>query len=706
MKKVIAFVTVFFAILVIAFIIIRKTSTAPYGTGAPAGTRVSAPFRYAGYTAPEYASWTKRSFFVPMSDGVDIAVDLFLPAGGPPRTSFPVVFIYNPYDRSYINPEFQWWEKAYMWVRWGITGPVLDQMIYSENQYLVSHGYAIAVADMRGTGASFGSQMPFMLRVGRDGKELVDWMARQQWCDGNVGMLGLSYRAWGELATAKFRPRALKCIMPEVIAITGYSEAFRPGGISALRWIDAYSDYLNAFNMNVLDKAMEFPRVKLTAPLIPTAPVIDEDGDGDLADEVPLMDKGDPTTFADDGPPRYRDGVERKSHHYYRATMEHRKNLLFRQVGAMIPYIDSIPDGYGVDSIDSSPGYFAKDIMASGIAVYHIGGWFDGFIRGTVGLFATMREKNPSRLLVGPKFHLPGVPDAYADLFSYRGDLKEQTAVERLRFFDRYLKGIDNGIDREPPMYIYVMNSGWRAEKEWPPARRVVTSFHFDGGGALTTGRAGEGKDQYKVDFTHGSSYGENDISRYLMMFTPEGLMERTAKDRQCLVYETAPLAADTEVTGHPVADLWVSSDRSDGDFYVYLTDVDEKGRSLYVTEGQLRAGWHRLHNDDDQARGAVNIRPDLPWHGYRKGGYEKNSLAGGRVLNLRFDLMPTSWVFRKGHRIRVAVAGADFPDFEINPVLSPENDPAKALPTTITVHRSPRYASRVELPVIPVAAK
>ena len=148
----------------------------------------------------------------------------------------------------------------------------------------------------------------------------------------------------------------------------------------------------------------------------------------------------------------------------------------------MIPYIDSRPDGYdGLESIDSSPGYFAKDIMASGIAVYNIGGWFDGFTRGTVQLFATMRSKNPSRLLIGPKFHLPGVPDDYAALFKYKGNLKEQTAIERLRFFDRYLKGIRNGIENDPPVNIYVMNSGWRAENEWPLKRQKVTKFFLNG---------------------------------------------------------------------------------------------------------------------------------------------------------------------------------------------------------------------------------
>jgi uncharacterized protein len=704
MKKVLVIAAAVIISLICAIVVIRRTSSATYGTGTDE-KKASARFKYAGYSSPRYTGHDKKVLFVSMPDGVKLAVDVFIPAGGPAQKSFPVVFIYNPYDRSYINPHLKWWERAYMWVRYGLSGNVFDQMIYDENRYLVSHGYAIVVADMRGTGASFGSQMPFELRVGTDGKELVDWIARQEWCDGNVGMLGLSYRGWGQLVTAKYRPRALKCIMPEVIALTGYTEGFRPGGIAARRWIETYSDYLNAWNMNIFHKNLPFPLAKnAEAPFVPTTPVVDEDGDGDLADEVPLMDRGDPSTFADDGPPRYGDGLTRKDNLYYHATMEHRKNGLFKDLAKLIPFIDSrVPSANGeIDPIDSSPGYFAKDIMASGIPVYNIGGWFDGFVKGTVQIFATMRPKNPSRLLIGPKFHLPGVPPAYADLFGYSGNLKEQTAIERLRFFDRYLKGIKNGIDSEPPVCIYVMNSGWREEREWPLKRQVITPFYLAGGKALSTGKGPEGSDDYRVDFTHSSSYGANDMSRYLMMFTPDGLMERTVKDRKCLTYETGPLAADTEVTGHPVADLWVSSNRSDGDFYAYLVDVDEHGRALYVTEGQLRAGWHRTCPDDDQARGAVNVLPDLPWHGYKNGTYEKESLAGGRVINLRFDLLPTSWVFRKGHRIRVTIAGADYPDFELNPALSPSNDPAKALETVISLHRSDRYPSRIELPVIP----
>jgi len=662
-------------------------------------------FNYSGYSEPQFKGFSKESRFVTMSDGVKVTLDIFLPTEGPVEKSFPVVLMYNPYNRAFIHPDQPWWQKIYLRVRYGIKGPVFDQTIYHENKLLLSHGYAVVVADMRGTGASFGSQAPFMPRLGLDGKEIVDWIAAQKWCNGNVGMCGQSYRGWSQLATAQHKPEALKCIMPEAIAITGYTEAFRPGGIPARRWIDTYSAYLNMFNKNIYEESYIFPLApENKKTLLPCAPVVDEDNDGDLVDEVPVMERNDPSTFMDDGEPVYRDGQKREHNYYYRATMEHKSNMLFRELSAHIPFIDSIlpPPHETLTSMCANPGHFTPEIMASGIAVYNIGGWFDCFSKGTVGLYATMKSKNPSKLLMAPRFHLPLVTDAYGEYLGYEGDFKKQVETERVRFFDRYLKGIDNGIDREQSVFIYVMNKGWRSENEWPLKRQKMTPFFFDKENCLSMKKPLKGMDTRAVDFTHSSSYGKTDISRWLMMFSVNGLMIRTEKDKKCLVYETAPLESDTEVTGHPIVDFLVSSNRPDGDFFVYITDVDEEGRSLYVTEGHMRAGWHRLHDDDAQAGGVVNVLPDLPWHGYMKGGYDTNVLAGGNKVELRFDLMPTSWLFKKGHRIRVAIAGADFPDFELNPVLSPENDPAKAAATDFTVYRGAGCLSRIELPVIP----
>ena len=102
---------------------------------------------------------------------------------------------------------------------------------------LIALGYAYASVDMRGTGASFGSQMPLMPKLGADGAEIVNWISSQKWSDGNVGMRGQSFLGWSQFATASHGPEALKCIAPALIIFDTYSEGMRPGGIMASRWL-------------------------------------------------------------------------------------------------------------------------------------------------------------------------------------------------------------------------------------------------------------------------------------------------------------------------------------------------------------------------------------------------------------------------------------------------------------------------------------
>lgn len=659
------------------------------------GKRVSEPFKYSGYGVPEFKGISKETTFVVMSDGTKLAVDVFLPKDGPKTDKFPAIFIFTPYGRSYLYPQMAWYEKAIARITKGTSGPVFDYSLKYDTKLFLSHGYAIVVADMRGTGASYGSQIPFTPAIAEDGKEMVDWIGSQPWSNGKVGMTGQSYLGWIQLMIAAKHPRALTCIMPEMILADGFTEGIRPGGIDAIAWIERYSEFLQNLNLNRFDPG------KMS---LPTTPAKDEDGDGDISDEMPLMKDG---SFLDNGAPRYGDDKKRQDI-YFNATKEHTADIPFNFFARKnAPYFDSTAPEITGDTrfVDSSPVFYINEIIASGIAVYNVGGWFDGFTKGTAKLYATMEGKTAARLNIAPRFHYyPFITRQYKKYFDYEGDYTKQIADERLRFFDFYLKGIENGIETQPPVNIYVMNSGWRTENEWPLERQEVTPFYLDSKGGLSQKASSEGSDTYKADFTHSSSYGKNKTNRWLMMYTPDGLMDRTALDEKCLIYETEILAGDIEVTGHPVADIWVSSSRDDGDFYVYLTDVDESGRSLYVTEGELRAGWKDEYDDNDQVQGKTDIKPDLPWHGYKKGQYVEKPFAGGKAIELRFDLMPTSWVFKKGHRIRIAIACADYKNFEMNPYLCSGNEPGDCPETLVSIKRTKTHPSRIELPVIPAA--
>ncbi|UCH35851.1 MAG: CocE/NonD family hydrolase [Armatimonadota bacterium] len=651
--------------------------------------KVSKPFTYSGYTAPQYKAIEVFAAYVPLSDGEKLAVDVYLPQDGPERTTFPVILGYTPYQRSSIDPN---------------SGKIRDLTSSEEARFFLSYGYAVAYADMRGTGASTGWLMDFMPRIAQDGKELVDWIAAQPWCDGNVGMYGGSYVGWSQTAVASQKPAALKCIVPAVIPLEGYTGEVYPGGIYVQGFLKHWSEYMYPLQRNYY-----LPDVGIQ----PAKPVIDEDGDGDLADEIPVDANGN-GGFLDDGdPPTYRDGVERK-HVYYEATRRHDSgNYDYASWAAKLTFIDA-RSPLGPTLYELGPNAHVRGMMESGIPIYNLGGWFDGFTRGSFELQCTLRPTNPSKLLMVPGYHGLGSGPFWEFLGEDRTQVLQMLLTEHLRFFDRYLKGIENGVDLEPPIYIYVMNGGgWRFEDEWPLKRQVLTRYYFDASNCLSGQREQDGADTYAADFTHSSTYGTNGGNRWLGIAgeSPDQMPDRTEKDKQCLIYTSPGMDRDTEVTGHPIVRFWVSSTAEYGDFFVYLEDVDENGEAILVTEGQLRAGFAALRDNDRIIAGGksgIDVLPDLPWHGYEKADYTDRALAGGAVVALVIDFHPTSWVFRKGHRIRVAIACADYPTYQLHPKLSTGNDPGDDdnIVPTITVYRDDAHPSHVELPVIPASAE
>ena len=191
------------------------------------------------------------------------------------------------------------------------------------------------------------------------------------------------------------------------------------------------------------------------------------------------------------------------------------------------------------------------------------------------------------------------------------------------------------------------------------------------------------------------------------MGVAPDKLPIRNKLDEKCLTYTTGPLKEDMEVTGHPIVTFRVSSTADDTDFFVYLSDIDEKGQVVQVTEGVLRAGFAGLVSNDEivnSGNSRVDVKPELPWHGFEKDQYNDKPFAGGKIVELVIDLKPTSWVFREGHRVRVSIACADWPTFRLHPRLAQDNDPknpANIIPI-VTVLRDAEHPSRITLPVIP----
>jgi hypothetical protein len=333
----------------------------------------------------------------------------------------------------------------------------------------------------------------------------------------------------------------------------------------------------------------------------------------------------------------------RTYHHYFIATMQHMGNYDYDTWASQGLFFDSrrpVDDATPSDLCAN----FIPPIMDSKIPIYNIGGWFDGFARGTTELYSTMKDTNPSRMLMQPAYH-GNVSVGFAELLGI--DLVEYYQglyLEALRWFDRWLKGVENGIDLEDPILIYVMNGkGWRQEKQWPLSRQKMRKYYFEKRNRLSImrpwKRLGHGSDDYVVDFTHNSGWEPFDVSflnlasmllgkappvsntfyanRYVALGgpAPEDLPIRTELDTQCLTYTSAPMIWDTEVTGHPKVHLWVSSTAAYGDLYFYLEDVDKHGEAVLISEYPLRAGFAALHDNDDIITTAddVDVLADLP---------------------------------------------------------------------------------------------
>ncbi|MGW8268762.1 MAG: CocE/NonD family hydrolase, partial [Longimicrobiales bacterium] len=243
--------------------------------------------------------------------------------------------------------------------------------------------------------------------------------------------------------------------------------------------------------------------------------------------------------------------------------------------------------------------------------------------------------------------------------------------------------GYGGGVEREL-VYKTMGEEAWKRTTEWPLPGTEMTPWYFrEDGGLSPDGPNSPGEDRYTVDFTHttgtrnrwATNNGAGDVV----------YPDRAEVDTRLLTYTSPPLEEDLEVTGHPVLTLYLSSTHEDGAVFAYLEDVAPDGRVRYIGEGQLRL-LHRKVSEE-----APPFVTPVPYHSYKESDAEP--MVPAEMTEVTFALLPTSVLFRRGHRIRIAIAGADADTFA--------RIPADGTPVW-TVARSPERESRIMLPVIP----
>lgn len=618
-------------LLCLLFLSISVFAQKPKKCGPDAVGNVITEYNY--QVNKKYKGYTKQSFYLTMRDSVKLAVDLYLPKGLEPGTKIPVLLYQTRYWRSV---EFRALIKPFMGDRMpGMAGKLMSEMI--------STGYAVIGVDTRGTGASFGRcNYPWSADEIKDGAEIIDWAIKQPWCSGKFGSLGISYSGTtAEMLLVNQHP-AVKAIVPMFSLYDAYDDIAIPNGIQ-FRWFTSnWGDANTSLDNNKLPRAHKAAK---------------------------LFIKGvDPV-----------DGKGRRKL-LKAAIASHKDNISVHDGVLTIRHRDDVPlEGKYMKGIDVfSPHAFKGIIDSAGAAIYNYSGWFDGdYQHAAIKRFLNLTTPG-HKLIIGPWEH-----GGYVNLSPTVNQMGTfDKASELLKFFDYHLKGMPTGVDAEPKVYYYTMvEDKWKAAQAWPPKANMQTVY-LSNNKVLTSTLPEEGFVSYKADTTTGSGHMTRWKALNGKIKKPPVYEEFGTLTPKMACFTGDALTEDMEVTGHGVVNLQVEVPVTEAAFFVYLADVDEKGHIQYVTEGSLNGLYRKIGDNPPFVDCA-------PYHSYCS--YDAAPLSVKEPNLLKFDLLPTSYLFKKGHKLMIAISCADKDHFT----------PITPHGTVVKILTGGNTATSVELPVV-----
>lgn len=628
-------------------------------------------------TPASYEVVVESDVMVAMRDGVLMATDIYRPArdGQAIPGPLPVLFNRTPYNK------------------------VDSERVNGFNRWFAERGYIAVIQDCRGCYDSEGD-VDFLLPEAEDGYDTMMWLKQQAWASDKVGCWGTSWSGWTQTALAALGPDNLGAMIPNVSGSNAYTSSIRHGGALELRFI-AWAFWHSAVNTQVQLKSE--PQI------------------------TPALNFGAPT---------FREWLTRwpirEGQTQLKLVPAYEKWMLKLMTEA--DYSDAY---WGHPSMNPS----AHWQNFPDAPTLYVGGWYDSYTRGTFESFIGHGEAqdSPVRVLVGPWVHGSATTEQ-----NFAGDVEfGQTAAlpsfkeVHLCWFDRWIKGDENGLDDDAPIRIFVMGGGeghktgsgrlmhggaWRDEHEWPLARTQFTEFFLHEDGGLNTVSPTQETSSTTYRYDPGNpvpSIGGNVSSLLDLLDMPAGIIDpeyapRTQRFNQImlaggfdqvesprfhaakppylplgsrpdvLVFQTEPLAEDTELTGPIEVKLWVSTNAVDTDFTAKLIDV-------YPSSQWYPHGYH------------LNLSDSILRLRYRNNDGKADFLPPGEVTEITIVLYPTSNLFARGHRIRLDISSSNFPRFDANPNTGEPigRERRRIVAENMIFHEIGR-SSRVILPVIP----
>ncbi|MBD0415076.1 CocE/NonD family hydrolase [Oryzicola mucosus] len=615
-----------------------------------------------------------RSVKVVARDGVKLSVDIYRPAkdGEPLPGPFPAVMTRSPYDtRSGKGPSGQ----------------------AGNGEYFAKRGYLYAVQDSRGR---YESEGDFVLldQDGEDGYDVIEWLATRPYCNGMIGTQGSSLRAWNQNATALLRPPHLKAMWINQGGSNGLKTALRHHGALELRWLAwAVTNGIHAQEAHA-DPAIQTAMVRNAEKMYDWFRRLPwSEGNSPLS-PLPKWEKWalDLYRNADDGP-------------FWQNPSRNFE-----------PYRDQSAD----------------------VPTVYAGAWYDSYARSSIENYLAMEPRASHQYLLmgggvhgGPNFdnRMIGQVDL-GEGAPIKGNLSKDRKYMMLRFFDRFLKGDETAwVDQPKIRYFRMGGDGsrnaagqlvhgghWTVDTQWPPSGVEEQDWFLHGDLSLSSAEpAAAAASRFLYDPEDPMPTVAGNVSSMTQNLPPFPRMMRTgdpislrqsivlqgaadqvthagmfaeppygdlAEREDVLVFTTAPFETETEVTGSPEVEIFLSSDAPDTDIYCMLQDI-------YPSSETWPEGYR------------MNLCDSLFRVRYRESYAAPVMMQEGEVVRIRFTLYPTSNAFQPGHRLRLLISSSSFPRFDPNPNTGePIGRHTHTRKAVNLIHHDPQHRSRLILPI------
>jgi predicted acyl esterase len=507
----------------------------------------------------KYGIVAERDVSIRMNDGIHLDCDIFRPDG---TEKYPAILGVHAFDKFQQSaPSMpQGFER--------INGSIEA----GDSNFFVRRGYAHVIVNVRGTGKSEGEFSGYGAQEAKDTYEVIEWIARQPWCDGNVGMFGVSYFAISQLQVAALNPPHLKTIF----APFGYTDFYRDkcyhGGILSHAFLTGWANriFRKTADYRTNAKFSFWTREKL--------------GNSRVQEMI-------------------ENALQDREIRAVPALVEVLKNPE-REANPII--VDVLLNRFDGEY------YKERNVKHEKIKVpAYFGACWGNYGLHLPGAFRTWEKtKAPKKMVIGPPLYLD------RPLYQYQ--------YESLRWFDHWLKGIENGIMNEPPVRLFVIGADeWKSGEDWPLPETKWTPFYLHSKGLLSEHEFWPNESS--------SSFEDNPYNQ-----------------RGELTFLSPPLVENTEVIGPIALTLYASTTADEVLWFVSLLDVDPSGEEKLLTRGWLRGSQREM----DPKRS----KPWEPFHPHTK----RESLKPGEIYEFNLKILPTANLYRPGHRIGLRIRCAD----------------------------------------------